>query len=76
MAEVSDRSTINRAPVLTLWAAVVAERLTNRELLHVDLIGQAWPCGRPTGGRTCSGLADHRNTDDLWSAARPFARCT
>ena len=27
MAEVSDKITINRAPVLTLWAAVVAERL-------------------------------------------------
>ena len=27
MGEASDRITINRAPVLTPWAAVVAERL-------------------------------------------------
>ena len=65
MAEVTDTIRINQAPVLTLWAAVVAERLTKRERLHVDLISQAWPrCGRPTGGLTRSGLARHRNTDD------------
>jgi hypothetical protein len=41
MAEAGDKIRINRAPVLTLWAAVVAERLGRLDRATALTLGQA-----------------------------------
>ena len=53
----TDPIRINRAPVLTLWAAVVAERLGEGEGMVADLLGRAVPVIRtPEGLRAlCKG---------------------